>query len=184
MRSVVIFESMYGNTHAVADEIGQGLLDVGTVQLGIIEDVPPADIIGADLLVVGGPTHMHGLATPSSRQAATAAAEKDPDLNLDDDASGPGLREWLKNLPAGQGGTSAAFDTRLDKPALFTGSAAKAIAKRLRRKGFEPLADPESFLVADSAGPLLDGELTRARHWGERLAMRCRARRGDWSATA
>ena len=58
MKALVVYESMYGNTHAVAD----ALADV----LGPDVDVRPVHEAGSvpgdvDLLVVGGPTHMHGL---------------------------------------------------------------------------------------------------------------------------
>jgi hypothetical protein len=38
------------------------------------------------------------------------------------------------------------------------------------------IADPESFLVEDSEGPLAEGELDRARAWGESLVELVRAR--------
>jgi hypothetical protein len=37
------------------------------------------------------------------------------------------------------------------------------------------VADPQSFLVEDSEGPLVDGELERAREWGAALAATLRA---------
>ena len=52
------------------------------------------------------------------------------------------------------------------------GSAARAIARRLRRLGAVLVADPESFRVVGSPGPLAAGELDRARQWGEQLATR------------
>ena len=38
-----------------------------------------------------------------------------------------------------------------------------------RKLGFEAAAKHESFYVQDVSGPLLDGELERAKAWGERL---------------
>ena len=35
--------------------------------------------------------------------------------------------------------------------------------------GFRPVAKPESFGVHGYSGPVTDGELERARRWGERL---------------
>ena len=63
----------------------------------------------------------------------------------------------------------AAFDTRIDAPAALTGRASKGIAKRLRRCGFDLVAEPESFLV-DKHNHLLEGEAERARAWGAALA--------------
>ncbi len=171
MKAVVVFESMYGNTHAVADEIATGLSALGEVVVGSTDQIPPSTFDG-DLLVVGGPTHVHGMSSKSSRHAAAEAADADPELDLDESASAPGLRSWLKQLPPGNDTAAAAYDTRIDQPTLITGSAAKGIGKRLRHHGFSLVGDPMSFLVADSSGPLVPGELERARAWGEQLATR------------
>jgi hypothetical protein len=125
----------------------------------------------ADLLVVGAPTHMHGLPTTFSRKMAARASEEEH-LELDPSAtSGPGIRARLSSLE-GEGRFAAAFDTRGDANAALTGSAARGIAKRLRRHGFELVGEPESFLVEDAEGPLADGELDRAREWGRSLVSR------------
>lgn len=166
MKAVVVYESVYGNTHAVAEAVADGL--------GGAEVVPvhrSSELIGeADLLVVGGPTHMHGLATTRSRQMAIEAVHEDGGAHLEPDAaSEPGLRTWLRDLPQSAGARAAAFDTRLDKSPWLTGVASRGIAKRLRGHGYDVVAT-ESFLVEDSEGPLADGELDRARAWGTELA--------------
>jgi len=74
----------------------------------------------------------------------------------------PGLRAWLHELPRGEERQAAAFDTRLDKSPLLTGVAARGIARRLGRRGYQVIGQ-ESFLVEDSEGPLEEGELDRAR---------------------
>ena len=166
MRALVIYESMYGNTHAVADAVAEGL--GGEVEVRPVPDAGsvPADV---DFLVVGGPTHMHGLTTAMSRKMAVTAAKEDEDVRVEPGATeGPGLREWLRDLD-GTGIRAAAFDTRGDARAALTGSAARGIARRLRRRGCE-VVDTQSFLVADAEGPLEDGELDRAREWGAALA--------------
>jgi hypothetical protein len=100
------------------------------------------------------------------------AAEEDDDVELEPHAAdGPGLREWLASR-AGDGKRAAAFDTRIEKSALVTGAASREIAKRLRRRGFDVFADPESFFVEDSEGPLAEGELDRTKAWGASLAER------------
>lgn len=89
----------------------------------------------------------------------------------------PSVREWLDALPAaGPGVFAAAFATRLNKPAWLTGSAARGIATRLRRKGYHHLSEPTNFLVSGSYGPLDDGEIDRARQRGDTLAIRLAAR--------
>jgi hypothetical protein len=173
MRALVVYESMYGNTHEIAEAIAEGLAPLGEVQVGSVAEIPPESVADGDALVVGGPTHVHGMSRGSSRKAAVEAAEDDDDLVLEPDAGGPGLRDWFASLPKSSSeAVAAAFDTRIDKPAMLTGSAAKGIAKQLRRHGYTALADPESFFVEGSNGPLQTGEADRAREWGRALADR------------
>ena len=169
MRALVAYESMYGNTRAVAAAIAEGLrgsYDVDVLPIGRVEH---ALVVDVDLLVVGGPTHMHGLSRASTRKAAADAAHRPGGPALDPDAAGPGLREWLEELPTGGGEPCAAFDTRLRGPAAFTGKAGSGISARLRRHGYRPVAPPESFIV-DKDNHLLADELQRATEWGHRLA--------------
>jgi hypothetical protein len=166
--ALVIFESIYGNTREVAEAIGSGLGASGDVEVKPIHEVEQSALAATDLVVVGGPTHMHGLASSMSRKMAVKAAE-DESVEVDDSAHEElALRSWLAHteLP---GGRAAAFDTRVDKSPMLTGSAARGIAKRLRRSGYEIVADPESFFVEDSEGPLAEGELERAREGGASL---------------
>jgi hypothetical protein len=78
------------------------------------------------------------------------------------------VREWLASAPTDIR-RAAAFDTRINK-GWVPGSAARGIAKRLRKLGAILVADPESFRVVGTQGPLAAGELDRARRWGEQLA--------------
>ena len=171
MRALVVYESMYGNTRLVAESIAIGLRDGYDVTLRTVGEALEAPSTEIDLLVIGGPTHVHGLANQRTRQAASDAAVKpDSGLVLEPSATGPGVREWLARIGDGAGGgPAAAFDTRIDAPAALTGRASKGIAKRLRRCGFDLVAEPESFLV-DKHNHLLDGEAGRARAWGAALA--------------
>jgi hypothetical protein len=78
-----------------------------------------------------------------------------------------GLREWFEGLEGH--GASAAFDTRIDAAAALTGRASRGIARRLRRRGYELVVPPESFLV-DRQNQLVVGEAARAVAWGRMLA--------------
>lgn len=177
MRGVVVYESMYGNTHLVADAIAQGLALSGGVVVLPVDRVDPELLDWADLVVVGGPTHAHGMSRTSTRSAALQAAAKTGSaLRTDPDAGLSGLREWFDSL-----GTvpvlAAAFDTRAQGPALLTGHAAKGIAKMLRRHGMTLIGELGSFLV-DSGSRLVPGEETRAREWGQSLASELLAAAG------
>jgi hypothetical protein len=166
MNALVVYESMYGNTRQIAQAVAEGLGGASVLAVGQA-DAPAQDV---DRLVVGGPTHMHGLATSGSRRMAVEAAKEDGHAAVEPGAADdPGLRRWLADLAERDGGRAAAFDTRLDRSPMLTGMAARGIARRLRRRGYEVLAS-ESFLVEDAEGPLEEGEVDRARTWGEELA--------------
>jgi hypothetical protein len=168
MAALVVYESMFGNTHLIADRIGAGLGDDTTVVS--VHDATAELVADADLVVVGGPTHVHGMSNSHSREGARDMAGKDPDLELDPDAEGLGLRDWFKELPeAADGARAAAFDTRVHATALVTGQASKGITKRLRAHGFEVVVAPESFFV-DKDNHLEPDEAERAEAWGRDLA--------------
>lgn len=169
MRAVVVYESMYGNTHQVAEAIGAGLEAAFDVSVKPVAEASPEALDGADLVVVGGPTHAHSLSRESTRKAAVEAAEKPGSgLKLETDAAAPGLREWFGSLGRYQV-KAAAFDTRLHAPALFTGRASKGVSHLLSKHGFDVVAEPESFLVTKE-NKLDTDETARAREWGKKLA--------------
>jgi hypothetical protein len=172
VRALVVYESMYGNTHEIAEHIAAGLRSGGGVEVEVVSaGGASAERLGdVDLLVVGGPTHVHGMASSHTRQTAWREVDSPGStLRLDPAAHDAGLREWLDALPPAGGRAAAAFDTRLDGVALITGRASHAIGKRLRQKGFDVIADGASFLV-DHSNHLLPGMAERAEAWGRLLA--------------
>jgi hypothetical protein len=169
MRALVVYESMFGNTHVVADRIARGLRTAAEAEVVSVHDVDPARAASADLIVVGGPTHAHAMSRESTRTGAAETAAKSDELTLEPDAEGPGLREWFDGLEQFGGGKAAAFDTRVDIAAALSGRASKGIARRLRKHGLDLVTDPESFLV-DRQNRLLYGEAERAEQWGRTLA--------------
>jgi Flavodoxin domain len=171
MRALVVYESMYGNTHAVAEGIADGLRPKGEVRLVAVGEATDELVSWADLVVVGGPTHVHGMTKPSSRKGAhDAAARPDSAVQLDDAADGPGIREWLAGLGAVSGKAGAAFDTRVSGPAFITGRASSGIANGLSGHGFSLVAKPQSFLV-DRHNRLVAGEAERATRWARGLPL-------------
>ena len=168
MRALVIYESMFGNTRNVALAIAEGLartMTVETMEVGAAPAELPADVA---LLVVGAPTHAHGLSTTKSR--ANAAGRIDGQVV----SAGLGLREWLRALHPGPNVVVAAFDTRIKGPTLFTGSAATSATKLLQKRHVRRVAMPHSFVLEGATGPLADrvskGELDAATAWGASLA--------------
>jgi hypothetical protein len=180
VRAIVIYESMFGNTHAVAEHIAEGIEAPGTQAFAAtvvsVHDASLEQLTAADLIVVGGPTHVHGMSSERSRAGAQDMVAKDDDLELDPDAYGEGLRDWFAGLAGdvGTGRFAAAFDTRVHGSTLLTGQASKGIAKRLASHGFELVAAGESFFV-DKTNHLEAGEVDRATAWGHRVAEAVRA---------
>jgi hypothetical protein len=171
MKAVVVYESMYGNTHAIAEAIGEGVGDAADVTVVPVAQATPDMLRDADLIIVGGPTHAHGMSRPATRKTAIDTARKPGStLSLDGGAGGPGVRDWLGGLGR-MTGRAAAFDTRMSGPALFTGRASKGIAGQLRSHGLTVVAKPESFLVTKD-NHLHSGQADRARDWGATIAAR------------
>ncbi|MDO8106500.1 hypothetical protein Q6348_04740 [Isoptericola sp. b441] len=169
MTALVVYESMYGATKAVAEAIGAALGEHGPVrvtEVGALAQEPDGGLVteDVDLLVVGGPTHAFGMSRPGTRQ--DARQEGVPVLS-----SSIGVREWLEEVRLPHGLACAAFDTKVATPAL-PGAASKAIGKRLRKLGGTLLVEPTSFHVQGKSGGLVDGELDRAGAWAGRLATR------------
>jgi flavodoxin len=150
MKTLVLFESFFGNTEKIARAIGAALslADSDVVRM---TDLKPGQLDGVDQLIVGTPTR---------------AFQPSPDT-----------KAFLKSLPAKSlaGKKVAAFDTRAvmtDKtPGILKfmaglfGYAAEPVHKGLVKKGGVQAQAPAGFFVIDSEGPLKDGELERAAEW-------------------
>jgi hypothetical protein len=170
MRAVIVYESMFGATRQVAEAIGEGFGGPEVARIVPVQEATRDLIDAADLLVVGGPTHVHGMTRPRTRDAAAAMADKpEKDLTLEPGATGLGLREWFEQLPEVYLPPAAAFDTRLSGLSFFTGRASRRISRLLKHHGARLIDHPRSFLVAHDA--LAPGQLEAARSWGHDLAM-------------
>jgi len=162
MNALVVYESLWGNTAAVARAVAEGL---GPDARALSTAEATADVVAAaDLIVAGAP--VLGFKLPTERMRAGALANPGGKPPRPADLSHPSMRSWLEALPPGQG-RSAAFDTEARGP---FGKAAPTILTALEKAGYTRLADPVGFIVAGKFGPLRDGELERARRWGAELA--------------
>lgn len=65
MRALVVYESMYGNTRAIAEAVAEGLseaTDVKAVPTSEAREIL-VDNPALDLIVFGTPTHAHGMSS-------------------------------------------------------------------------------------------------------------------------
>lgn len=172
MKAAVVYESMFGNTRAIAEAVAEGLAD-HDVRVVRVSELQPHDLDDISLVVVGGPTHVRSLSRPSTRKGAEEqAADPRRGLTLEPVARDRGLREWLAD-DAPHGIDAAAFDTRVDMAQLITGAASRSIARLLQHNGCHLLVKPESFVVTKDT-QLVAGELARARSWGAKVAATVR----------
>jgi hypothetical protein len=134
----------------VAEAIAGALESYGPVHLVAAEEASATVWDQCDLLLVGGPTEGRHMTPP--------------------------VGAFFDRLPtrALRGIDAAAFDTRLDWPALLSGSAAGQIRRRLLDAGASVVVAPESFKVC-SRPELRYGELERAPIWARKVAAACRA---------
>lgn len=166
-RALVVYESLFGDARTIARAIADGLSAALPAEVVAAQEAPAE--LGADveLLVVGGPNHAFGMPRPATRESAVAQ------YGADIADPGSGLREWLTRVrPAGTGLRAAAFDTRGSGHPVLTrmDHAARTEEKLLAALGARVVAPAEHFLVADTTGPLVEGEEERARRWGRTLA--------------
>jgi flavodoxin len=155
MKTIVIFDSVYGNTKAITEAIGQGI--TGNVKVINVKDADISDLKNLDLLIVGSPTHG---GRPS--KATKAFLESIPN-------------NALKNIHI------AAFDTGISSEGkgfflrtiiyLFA-YAAKPLLDSLKKKGGMAVAEPESFIVEEREGSLKEGELDRATQWARGISQK------------
>ena len=171
MKALVVYESMFGNTEEVARAVADGLRAAGAagapgdeVQVVEVSDAPAEPGPEVGLIVAGGPTHAFSMSRQNTRADAINRGATEGERAF-------GLRDWLEALPSGRHAEKVAtFDTRIDTMRHLPGSAAKGAAKLARKHGYASAGRAESFYVDDVEGPLLDGELDRARAWGRQLA--------------
>jgi hypothetical protein len=161
MKAVVVYESLWGNTAAVARAIAEGFGP--EAQSLCTDEATTAVVADADLIVVGAPLLGFSLATDKMRDGIRTNPGRAP---TPPDLSHPSLRSWLEALPPSSG-RFAAFETRLR---LSPGSATAEIERGLERAGYRRVTEAHRFIVKGKFGPLRDGEIEKARQWGAGLA--------------
>jgi flavodoxin I len=144
VKTLVIYDTMYGNTEKVAKAIGESITgDVKVLRAGEVKTSALNDI---DLLIIGSPTQ--------------GGAATKPVQSFLDEIAGI-LKKDAK---------AAVFDTRMSTKLVGVfGYAAGKIADTLKSKGIGLVLPPEAFIINGSKGPLKEGELERAANWGKKI---------------
>jgi flavodoxin I len=152
MKTLIIYDSMFGNTQKVAEEIKATIKD--EVRLIKADEISMADVKGVELLIVGSPTQ-------GGRPTAA-------------------MQDFIKLL-FGRGLVGmkvAVFDTRLEeskqnfalKLLMKTiGYAADKMAVELKNQGANLIKPPAGFMVTGKKGPLKEGETERVGGWATEL---------------
>jgi flavodoxin I len=144
MKTLVVYDSVYGNTGEIAKSIGVALGDETSVIK--VAEATASDLESVALLIAGSPTY-GGRPTPAMKE----------------------FLDRVKNVSL-QGVAVAAFDTRASQKwvRIFTFAAPK-IEKALKSRGGTPAVKPEGFFVTGTQGPLADGENERAAAWAKKI---------------
>jgi flavodoxin len=150
MNGLVVYYSRFGNTERVAEMIAGTLASDGTVRVISTDQLTTSDLSEADLVVMGSPTHRMNL--PEEVRAVLEPLPK----------------RVLRGVPV------AAFDTSYRMSALLARfTAARKLARKLRKLGGTQIVPPETFHVVEREGPLYEGEIGRAQAWAETVAAMC-----------
>ena len=144
MRTLVIYDSVHGNTRKIAEAIGEAVS--GEVKVQRAGEVDTEQLKDFDLVFIGAPTH-GGRPTKA-------------------------MQDFLDKVQADalKGTNVAAFDTRLTaRWVRIFGYAAGRIAGAIEKMGGTLAGSPEGFFVKGTEGPLKEGELERAAAWAKEI---------------
>ncbi|MBA7611684.1 hypothetical protein ES703_18912 [subsurface metagenome] len=144
MKTLIVYDSVYGNTEKIAKTIGDAI--TGEVKVLRVGEVNSSELKAFDLLIVGSPTQ-GGRPTRA-------------------------IQDFINKVQvsAFKGTNVAAFDTRLStKLVRIFGYAAGRIAGSLKRKGGTLIVSPEGFFVKGTKGPLKEGEVEHAASWAKEI---------------
>ena len=144
MKSLVVFDSVYGNTEKIAKEIGKRL--GGNTNILLVSRVKEKDLRNLNLLIVGSPTH-------------GGRPTKD-------------VVSFLNIIPVEL--RTAFYDTRLEKEShgfglkivmSVIGFAAEKMEGQFKSRGGKVLIKAEGFVVTDKKGPMKVGEMEKLERW-------------------
>jgi len=155
MKTLVMYDSVFGNTEKIAQAIGGAAPSTAGVGVFRVSEMGKVQFEGLKLLIVGSPTRAFR-----------------PTVSI---------QSFIRGFIANglEGVRVAAFDTRIALEDINSkilhfmvpifGYAAKPIADGLVKKGGRLILPPEGFFVKGSEGPLKEGELMRAADWAKKI---------------
>jgi flavodoxin len=145
----VAYDSEYGNTKRAAETIAEGIRDVGGVEtsVGDVKEVDSEAIAGYDALVLGAPNHM---AKPSRTMMKFVDRLGKVDLKA----------KYLAVF-----GT---YSGRVREPDRAVRKMEKNLEKKLPK--INMITPSLSVRVHGVRGPIFEGELSRCRDFGRRMA--------------
>jgi len=150
---IVVYESKYGNTRRAAEAIAEGAGETPGVEAVVkeLKEVDPKQLVEYDAILVGSPNHI-GSATRGINKFIDQLGK----LNL-------------------EGKVATAFDLY-----LLEGKAVRKMEKQLGEKtpGLKLVAPGLSVRVEGMKGPIAEGELSRCREFGARVATGLKGKAG------
>ncbi|MEM0015203.1 MAG: flavodoxin domain-containing protein [Zestosphaera sp.] len=151
MRVIVVFETKYGNTRRVAEEICEGMKEVNGVEVVLkeLKDVDVREVSNYDMILIGSPNHMGG---PTR-----------------------GIKAFIDELGRLrlEGVMYATFDTYMGRD---LGKAVMKIVERVSKRapGLKQVVAGLSVRVQGLKGPIAEGELPKCREFGRNIATQLR----------
>lgn len=142
MNALVIYDSTFGNTKAVAEEIVNNL--DGNAKTLSVKNFHTTDLVGIDLVIWGSP--INGW---KPTVATMAVINELPEKTF-------------------QGIRFTTFDTRVKM--FLHGDAKDHMAEKIRSLGGKPIAKPKEFYVKGKDGPLFEGEIEKAGQWARQIS--------------
>lgn len=144
MKALLIYDSNFGNTKSIADEIARHLGD--DVKSVSVKNFKRLDLDQVGLIILGSP-----IVGWKPTEATTALIKSLEGVNL----------EGIK---------FTTFDTRVKF--FIHGDAKDEMARALLNRGAVLVVEPEAFYVRGKEGPLFKDELDKAADWAKLIMSR------------
>lgn len=156
VKTIIVYESKYGNTKLVAETIAEGMREIEGVETVVkkLKDVDPNKITDYDAILIGSPNHYGG---PTK-----------------------GVKRFIERLGKLhlEGKLYAAFDTYLGKKSdYFFETAVKKMEKTIKEKvpALRQIAPGLSIKVQGIKGPIMEEELPKCKKFGEIIAIQLKS---------